>query len=57
MPFRAFLFNLPLSVLTRLRTDGEVPLEVAEHTLLTESLFKLNLNDPLSSQAEALLTT
>lgn len=32
-----------------LHSDGEVPQEVAEHTFLTESLFKLNLNDPLSS--------
>lgn len=36
--------NLPL-----FHTDGEVPQEVAEHTFLTESLFKLNLNDPLFS--------
>lgn len=44
-----FLFHLPLSVLIPLHSDGEVPWEVAEHTFLTESLFKLNLNDPLSS--------
>lgn len=49
MLFQRFLFHLPLSVLTPLLSDGEVPQEVAEHTFLTESLFKLNLNDPLSS--------
>lgn len=49
MLFQTFLFHLLLSVLTPLHSDGEVPQEVAEHTFLTESLFKLNLNDPLSS--------
>lgn len=47
--FQPFLFDLPLSVLTPLHSDGEVLQEVAEHTFLTESLFKLNLNDPLST--------
>lgn len=49
MLFQPSLFHSPLSVLTPLHCDGEVPQEVAEHTFLTESLFKLNLNDPLSS--------
>lgn len=46
---QSFLFHLVLSVLTPSYSDGEVPQEVAELTFLTESLFKLNLNDPLSS--------